>query len=76
MRTVDIRQAQLLGSPVPRAALASSTLIANVFDGGEKTKVTMKIGGRPPVEMVRDGAARIRSWKRCSTATRRRRRPG
>ena len=49
----DFRQAQLLGSPVPRAALGSSTLIANVFDGGEKTKATMTIGGRPPVAMVR-----------------------
>ncbi len=49
----DIRQVLLLGSPVPRAALPSSTLIANVFDGGEKTKVSMTIGGRPPVEMVR-----------------------
>ena len=49
----DIRQVLLLGSPVPRAALPSSMLIANVFDGGEKTKVTMTIGGRTPVAMVR-----------------------
>ena len=49
----EFRQDQLLGSPVPRAALGSSTLIANVFDGGENTKVTMRIGGRPPVPMVR-----------------------
>lgn len=48
-----LRQDQLLGSPVPRAALGSSTLVANVFDGGERTKVTMTIGGGPPVEMVR-----------------------
>ena len=37
----EFRQEQLLGSPVPRAALFASTLIANVFDGGERTKVTM-----------------------------------
>ena len=49
----EFRQEQLLGSPVPRAALGSSTLIANVFDGGEKTKATLKIGDRAPVEMVR-----------------------
>jgi calcineurin-like phosphoesterase family protein len=49
----DFRQVQLLGSPVPRGALGASTLIANVFDGGEKTKVIMKIGGRSPVEMTR-----------------------
>ena len=49
----DFRQAQLLGSPVPRDALSASTLIANVFDGGEKTKVSMTIGDRAPVPMVR-----------------------
>jgi len=49
----DFRQAQLLGSPVPRDALSASTLIANVFDGGDKTKVTMTIGDRAPVQMIR-----------------------
>jgi hypothetical protein len=49
----DFRQAQLLGSPVPRDALSASTLIANVFDGGDKTKVTMTIDDRAPVPMVR-----------------------
>jgi hypothetical protein len=49
----DIRQERLLGSPVPRAAIGASTLIANVFDGGERTRVTMRVGDRPPVEMVR-----------------------
>ncbi len=49
----DFRQTQLLGSPVPRAALGSSTLIANVFDAGERTKTTMRIGDRAPIEMVR-----------------------
>ncbi len=49
----DLRQEALLGSPVPCGSLGSSTLISNVFDGGEKTKVTMKIGDRPPVAMVR-----------------------
>jgi hypothetical protein len=49
----DFRQVRLLGSPVPRDALSASTLIANVFDGGEKTKVKMIIGDRPPIEMTR-----------------------
>ncbi len=49
----DFRQVRLLGSPVPRAALSASTLIANVFDGGEKTKVKMVIGDRAPIEMIR-----------------------
>ena len=49
----EFRQVRLLGSPVPRDALGASTLVANVFDGGEKTKVRMIIGDRAPIEMVR-----------------------
>ncbi len=49
----DFRQGQLLGSSVARSALESASLIANVFDGGPKTKVTMRIGQRPPIEMTR-----------------------
>jgi C terminal of Calcineurin-like phosphoesterase len=30
-----------------------STVVANVFDGGEKTKVKMVIGDRAPIEMAR-----------------------
>jgi C terminal of Calcineurin-like phosphoesterase/Calcineurin-like phosphoesterase len=48
----ELRQERLLGSPVPPTAVGSSTLIANVFDGGEKTKVTARIGDRPPVVMA------------------------
>jgi hypothetical protein len=50
---LEFRQVRILGSPVPRASLYGSTLVANVFDGGEKTKVTMTIGDRGPVEMTR-----------------------
>ncbi len=49
----DFTQVRLLGSPVPRDALHASTLIANVFDGGEKTKVKMVFGDRAPIEMAR-----------------------
>src|SRR5271165_1546399 len=49
----EFRQVRILGSPVPRASLYASTLIANVFDGGDRTKVTMAIGGRAPVAMTR-----------------------
>jgi C terminal of Calcineurin-like phosphoesterase/N terminal of Calcineurin-like phosphoesterase/Calcineurin-like phosphoesterase len=49
----DLRQERILGSPVPRAAIGASTLIANVFDGGDKTRVTMTVGDRPPTEMTR-----------------------
>ncbi len=48
------RQPRTLGSPVPQAALHASILVANVFDGGERTKVTMRIGSRAPVAMTRD----------------------
>ena len=71
----DFTQVRLLGSPVPRDALSASTVIANVFDGGEKTKVKMVIGDRAPIEMTRV-ARPIRSCKKFSPATRRRRKPG
>ena len=50
----DLRQVQSLGSPIPQAALHASRLVVNVFDGGDKTKVTMTVGGRPPVVMIRE----------------------
>jgi C terminal of Calcineurin-like phosphoesterase/N terminal of Calcineurin-like phosphoesterase/Calcineurin-like phosphoesterase len=50
----EFRQVRLLGSPVPARSLHASTLIANVFDGGERTKVTMTIGDRPAVAMTRE----------------------
>ena len=50
---LELRQPRTLGSPVPAAALGASTLVANVFDGGERTKVTMTIGERAPVAMSR-----------------------
>jgi hypothetical protein len=49
----DLRQLRTLGSPVSRVSLVASTLVVNVFDGGERTKVRMRIGDRPPVEMAR-----------------------
>ena len=48
------RQPRTLGSPVPQTSLHASTLVANVFDGGEKTKVTMRVGDRAPVAMTRE----------------------
>jgi hypothetical protein len=51
---IEFRQVRVLGSPVPRVALNASTLIANVFDGGERTKVTMAIGDRAPIAMTRE----------------------
>jgi hypothetical protein len=47
----QFRPGQLNGSPIPRASLGAATLIANVFDGGPKTKVSLRVGERAPVEM-------------------------
>jgi hypothetical protein len=47
----QFRPGQLNGSPIGRATLGAAALVANVFDGGPKTKVTMRIGERPPIEM-------------------------
>jgi hypothetical protein len=52
----EFRQGQLLGSPIARASLGAANLIANVFDGGPKTKVVMRVGERAPIEMMRRAA--------------------
>jgi 3',5'-cyclic AMP phosphodiesterase CpdA len=49
----EFRPGQLNGSPIRSATLHAATLIANVFDGGPRTKVTMRIGDGAPVEMAR-----------------------
>ena len=49
----EFRQGQLLGSRIALDAVGASTLVADVFDGGPKTKVSVKIGERPPIEMAR-----------------------
>lgn len=49
----DFRAGQLLGSPIAHAAVAATSIVANVFDGGPRTKVAMTIGGRAPIEMTR-----------------------
>ena len=70
----DFTQVRLLGSPVPRDALHASTLIANVFDGGEKTKVKMVIGDRAPIEIIPPPGRSVCSGG--APAMRRRRSPG
>ena len=47
----QFRPGQLNGSPIGRATLGAATLVANVFDGGPKTKVAMRIGDSAPIEM-------------------------
>ena len=46
------RPGELNSSPIPRAALGYATLVANVFDGGPKTKVNLRIGDRAPIAMT------------------------
>ncbi|MCW6507488.1 calcineurin-like phosphoesterase C-terminal domain-containing protein [Lichenifustis flavocetrariae] len=50
----DFRLGQLIQSPVQRAAVGSTTLVANVFDGGPKTQVTLRIGSGEPIPMTRN----------------------
>jgi hypothetical protein len=47
------RMGQLLGSPLPQARVSATDLIVNVFDGGPRTSVEYRIGGRAPVPMQR-----------------------
>jgi hypothetical protein len=49
----EFRQGLLLGSPIAHAAVGASSIIANVFDAGPKTKVAMMIGDRAPIPMTR-----------------------
>ena len=53
----EFRPGQLLAPKVARAALGSSTLIANVFDTGPRSKVVMKIGERAPAPLKRETMA-------------------
>jgi hypothetical protein len=52
----DFRPGQLLSSPIAKATLGAARLIANVFDGGPRTTVVMRIGERAPLEMARQTA--------------------
>ena len=49
----QFRPGQLLSSPIARASLGAATLVANVFDSGPKSKVWLRIGVLPPIEMKR-----------------------
>lgn len=49
----EFRQGEILGSPIARARVASTTILANVFDGGPRTTVAMRIGDRDALPMTR-----------------------
>ncbi|MFC6790228.1 calcineurin-like phosphoesterase C-terminal domain-containing protein [Methylobacterium komagatae] len=42
-----------LRSPIPQDALADGIAVVNVFDGGPKTRLTIRVGGRDPEPMIR-----------------------
>jgi hypothetical protein len=52
----DFRSGALLSGPIPRAALASTRLVANFFTGGPRSKLEMAIG--------RDGFTAMRKVQR------------
>ncbi len=49
----DYRPGALIEPPITEQAVPSTTIAANVFDGGPKTKVTMTVAGREPIAMTR-----------------------
>lgn len=46
------RPVQGLRPPVPQDALADTTLVVNVFDGGPRTQLTARIGDRAPLALI------------------------
>lgn len=51
---LDYRVGQLLGSPLRREQVGSTTLIVNFFDGGPRTKVEYQIGDGGVLPMKQD----------------------
>ena len=49
----DFRPGQLLQSPIRLAAVPATSIVANVFDGGPKTAVALRVGTGVPIAMVR-----------------------
>ncbi|MHB2205002.1 calcineurin-like phosphoesterase C-terminal domain-containing protein [Methylobacterium sp. CM6257] len=47
------RPVQGMRPPVPQEALADTSLVVNVFDGGPRTSLVVRIGERAPVAMAR-----------------------
>lgn len=47
------RPVQGLRPPVPQDALADTTLVVNVFDGGPRTRLAFRVGDAPPRPMAR-----------------------
>ena len=49
----EFRMGELLGSPLPQDRVFATTLIVNFFDGGPRTTVDYRVGGRAPIKMER-----------------------
>jgi len=49
----EFRMGELLGSPLPKDRVFATNLIVNFFDGGPRTTVDYRVGGRAPIKMER-----------------------
>ncbi len=49
----EFRMGELLGSPISQDSAFATNVIVNFFDGGPRTLVEYRIGGRAPVKMQR-----------------------
>lgn len=49
----EFRMGELLGSPLPQESAFATSLIVNLFDGGPRSSIEYRIGGRPAVAMER-----------------------
>ncbi len=49
----EFRMGELLGSPLPQDRVFATNLIVNFFDGGPRTTVDYRVGGRAPIKMER-----------------------
>ncbi len=47
------RMGELLGSPVPQTRVPATDLVVNLFDGGPRSSVEYRVGGRAPLPMQR-----------------------
>ncbi|QRE77532.1 calcineurin-like phosphoesterase C-terminal domain-containing protein [Methylobacterium aquaticum] len=52
-RLPDTRLYELLGATIPAESAGSTNVVVNLFDGGPRSRVSFRVGDRPPVAMTR-----------------------
>ncbi|NGM35466.1 Cna protein B-type domain containing protein [Methylobacterium sp. DB0501] len=52
-RLPETRLYELLGATIPAESAGSTQVVVNLFDGGPRSRVVLRIGDRPPVPMTR-----------------------